>query len=176
MKRDIIEALEGNILRPPKHDTESYDEQPSFPLIVAKDPIESINKKDKIEDIDNKQDVKDDYTYARKISLNLLDQQQELIKSMVHFLNVCPSARGYEVINRMISDAQSMCGNMLTMQKQLQELQANEKLEELIKKNAEEPKTLPQSTSQVFIFSGPTEALDALDQKIIDIKPENDET
>jgi len=167
-----MEALEGNILRPPKHDTESYDEQPSFPMIAVKEPV---IQKEKIEDIDSKQDVKDDYTHARKISLNLLDQQQELIKSMVHFLNACPSTRGYEVINRMISDAQSMCGNMLTMQKQLQELQADERLEELLKKNAEEPKTLPQPTAQVFIFSGPTEALDALDQKTIDITQENDE-
>lgn len=116
MKSIIDEALEGNNVPAPAEDV---DELESFPPIRVLEPI--AKPTEKVDEIDTNQDTKDDYVHARDVAHNLLEQQQEAVKSMIRFINECPSARGYEVLNQMMKTAQEMANNLMELQKQVKD-------------------------------------------------------
>lgn len=138
----------------------------NLPIMRVTDPVE---REEGVEELEVAQDLKDDYTHARKISLGLLEQQQELIKSMANFLNAAPSPRAYEVMNQMMKTAMEMSKDLLGLQSQLNEAKGE-------KASGGEGKG-----GDTFIFNanGPSEILKKLEEaaeaekKVIDITPDD---
>lgn len=137
----------------------------SLPVVQSKPPVEY---EEKVDELDTKQDIKDDYTNARNIGMQLLEQQQILIQGMTDYLNACPSPRAYEVINNMMKTASEMTERLLGVQTQLKEAQA-----EARKSGG------TGEGGDTFIFAGgPSEILKQVkkaaeaEEKIIDITPD----
>jgi len=176
MKSIIDEALETGHNRfdrggPDRRRKDEHDEDGdnknvrNLPLVPSKAPVE---KQEGVSEIDTKQDIKDDYTNARAISYSLIEQQQQLIKGMIEFLNACPSPRAYEVVNQMMKTATDMTERLLGVQNQLKEAQ-----EESRRASGE------GKGGDTFIFQGgPTAILKQLkkaeeaEKRIIDVTPE----
>lgn len=168
MKSVIDEALETNHNRfDTDYEKPETEDDETFPLMaIAK---KAVAVKD-VEELNVEQDIKDDYTNARNYTQQLLEQQQELIKSMANFINTVPSPRAYEVMNNMMKTASEMSERLLGIQKQLKEIQE------------EEAGSGNRKDGDTFIFTGgPTNILAAIkkaaeaEKKVIDITPEADE-
>jgi hypothetical protein len=150
MTSAIDKALETNHDKFDSENPAPEEDQTVFPIIVmAETPIAVKN----IEAIDVDQDIKDDYTHSRNVAASLLEQQQELIKSMVSFLNTCPSPRAFEVMNNMMKTADELGQRLLGVQVQLKEAQA------------EEQAAGGKKEGDTFIFTGgPSNILKALEK------------
>ncbi len=120
MKSAIDEALETNHNKFDGKDMKEDDDMPNLPMIPAA-KFQVVIKD--VDAIDVEQDTKDDYTNARNVAASLLEQQQELIKSMTLFLNTCPSPRAFEVMNNMMKTADELGKRLLGVQIQLKEAQ-----------------------------------------------------
>lgn len=154
MKDAITDALEGNDFRfsDAEEDLESH---PAMTVVEPPKPVKGIAE------IDTEQDSKDDYSMARNALVSILEQQQEAVKSMVEFVNGSPSARAYEVLNKMIETTADNANKLMDLQKTVKELKAQEK-----------PKDEGQgSGDKIFIVGGgPVDLVDFKDP--IDVTPD----
>lgn len=109
-----------------------------------------------IENINPEQDVKDDYTYSRKVIHSLLEQGQEALKGIAHLANASPTARTYEVMAGMIKTISDNAKDLVALQKDIREL------------NSDKTNKLNQTadTIQNAFYGSPTEALETKEKVI----------
>jgi hypothetical protein len=171
MKSDIDNALETNHQRFDKFDpaANEAEEQETFPMMPINNPIAMVEN---VDDPEVDQNAKDDYNHARKISLNLLEQQQAMIQSMANFLNACPSVGAYDVMNRMMKTTMDMSRDLMGLTGKLREAQG------IAKPGSGAPQA-PQKGGDTFVFAGgPSEIMEKLkvaaeaERKILDVIPE----